>query len=253
MNEPKILSATEGIGKYQKDEACCVGARLAAFFDVAHGLTSDYREGVDAFAIELGGNVAHVIVMLQEAGAGHDPLSGAPWKITRQAAWNRLLAVEELPSLRGADLSYLALIDYNVQGSDFTGADLSRSDLDKTCFEDCDLTRANLRLASLEHTNFQRATLAKADLSCLTSRRTYFDHANLQEAYFSDTEIRDGSFTHADLRKADLKNAVLRGFFEGANLLGCRVSGKSLPDDVARRWKREEGAVRNEYIIIGEE
>ena len=54
---------------------CCMGSRIG------HQLGLDpaapYMEGVDEWAQLMGVNRAEVIAMLQDAGAGHDPL-GAP-------------------------------------------------------------------------------------------------------------------------------------------------------------------------------
>ena len=74
-------------GSFYEGEPCCVGAKLAGAFDVAKGLWDDYEAGILAFAEQLGGNKAHVLVMLRDAGAGNDPFSTEPWPNDRETVW----------------------------------------------------------------------------------------------------------------------------------------------------------------------
>ena len=57
------VDQTKGI--WQDDGKCCVGARLAHALNEKSG---DFLKGIDAFAKTIGGNRAHVILMLREAG-----------------------------------------------------------------------------------------------------------------------------------------------------------------------------------------
>ena len=101
-------------GTYVKEGSCCVGAKLACALDVAEGSDQDYIKGADAFAEAIGGTRVHVILLLRQAGAGHNPLSSSEWPKSREEVWGNLMQIEELPDLSGADLS----------GADLSGADL---------------------------------------------------------------------------------------------------------------------------------
>ena len=177
---------------YRNDETpCCVGARLAGYFQIEGGY---YLSGLDEFAKRLGGNRAHVILMLREAGAGRNPFSADEWSNTPKDVWRNLLKTEELPSLSGADLSETNLSSADLSRSDLTGANLSRSDL--TCV------------------NLSDAYLSDSDLS----------HSHLNSADLRGTDLRDADLSGSDLYNANLSNADLTG----ANLLGTDLTGANL-------------------------
>ena len=84
----------------------------------------------DAWGRMMKANRAHLVIMLREAGAGHDPFGNAEWSSTPAQVWENLARVEQLPILDGADLS----------GVDFKWADLGFAKL-----PNADLTGADLR------------------------------------------------------------------------------------------------------------
>ena len=155
-------------GTYESDDApCCVGARLAGYFEIESG---NYMLGIDEFAKRLGGNRAHVILILREAGAGHDPLSADEWSNTPKDVWRNLLKIEKLPSLSGADLRY-----ENLRGANLSGTNLSSANL--SC---ADLTNANLRGTNLSYTNLSGANLSDANLNGAVLYKADLTDANLK-------------------------------------------------------------------------
>ena len=73
----------------------------------------------DAWCLIMKANRAHLVIMLREAGAGHDPFGNAEWSSTPTQVWEKLAQVQQLPTLDGADLS----------GVDFKWADLGLTKL----------------------------------------------------------------------------------------------------------------------------
>ena len=152
----------QSVGHWDPDKPCCVGARLVGALSALDLDSTDklfpegegsFLQGVDTFAKLIGGNRAHVILMLREAGAGRNPLSEDSWPCTREEVWARAAWTEALPDLAGADLSYADpyranLADANLSGADFTGANLSGADLYRA-----DLYRAHLKGANLKGAN----------------------------------------------------------------------------------------------------
>ena len=134
---------------------CCVGAKLALAYQVADHHVDDYINGVDAFAEAVGGNRAHIILMLKQAGAGRNPLGAAPWPLSREEVWDNLAKIEDLPKLPGADL----------RGANLYEADLSEADLRVANLSKADLQGANLSEAELQGADLRRANLSEADLS----------------------------------------------------------------------------------------
>ena len=109
-------------------------------------------------------NRAHMMIMLREAGAGHDPFGGSEWSSTPAQVWENLAKVEQLPNLEGADLS----------GIDFKWADLDMADL-----KGANLSGANLSWASLQLTDLTGANLTGADLRWATLDGADLTGANL--------------------------------------------------------------------------
>ena len=68
----------------------------------------------DPWCLLMKANRAHLVIMLREAGAGHDPFGNAEWSSTPTQVWENLAQVKQLPTLDGADFS----------GLDFKWADL---------------------------------------------------------------------------------------------------------------------------------
>ena len=59
-------------GNWNEQGNCCMGSRIGHVLGLKPGFF--YMEGVDEWARRMGINRAQVIAMLQDAGAGHDPL-----------------------------------------------------------------------------------------------------------------------------------------------------------------------------------
>ena len=159
----------QSVGHWDLDKPCCVGARLVGALSALDLDSTDklfpegegsFFQGVDAFAKLIGGNRAHVILMLREAGAGHNPLSEDSWSSTREEVWARAARIETLPDLAGADL-YRA----NLSGAYLSGADLYRANLSGADLSGANLSGANLSGANLSGANLYRANLIDADLS----------------------------------------------------------------------------------------
>ena len=151
---------TQSQGQWQEDGRCCAGARIAHVLGVISG---NFLDGVDAWAREMGGNRAHVILMLRRAGAGWDPLGSDQWPTSPREVWANLSNEEDLPLLAGA----------NLQGADLRGADLKNADL----------TGANLA----------GADLSGADLSGADLRWACLSGANLEDIFFNETTMADGT------------------------------------------------------------
>ena len=134
---------TQSVGQWREDGRCCVGARMAHALGVETGV---YLDGADAWAREMGGNRAHVILLLRQAGAGRDPLGPEKWPLSPREVWARLSEEEDLPVLAGADL----------QWADLRGADLRNADLTGANLKGADLTAADLRGACLDGANLEQ-------------------------------------------------------------------------------------------------
>ena len=176
----------------------------------------------DAWCLMMKANRAHLVIMLREAGAGHDPFGNAEWSSTPAQVWENLAKVEQLPNLNGADLS----------GLDFKWADLDGADL-----SNADLTGANLRWASLMDTNLSNTNLTGADLRWANLDGANLDGADLSNANLTGTDLRWASLMDADLPGADLRGAIVDGTIlveadlTGANVTGVNLRSTYLDDD----------------------
>ena len=202
-------------GGYDVDEPCCVGSHLAHLLSEG----DSYMDGAAAWAKLAGGNRAHAILILRECGAPHDPFGSAPWETPPAEVFALAEQVEELPSLRGADLSATELWGAHLSSADLRGADLRRTNLKIADLRGSDLSRADLRGADL-----WGAVLSSADLS-----GAYLEGADLRRANMRGAHLRYADLRRSDLSGADLRAAVLRG----ADLSGAVLEGAVL-----------EGAVR---------
>ena len=163
----------------------------------------------DAWCLLMKANRAHLVIMLREAGAGHDPFGDSEWSSTPAQVWENLAQVEQLPNLDGADLS----------GLDFKWADLDEADL-----KGANLSEANLSWASLMDTDLKDANLSGADLRWAT-----LDGADLSNANLTGTDLRWTILPDADLPGADLRGATLDGtILVDADLTGANVTGVNL-------------------------
>ena len=185
---------------YHPTAPCCVGAHLAHAFGVAAQHDRDYLTGAEAWAQAVGGNRAHVVLLLRAAGAHpYDPFGMEPWPTPPAEVFRRLRAIETLPELRGAHLQYVHLTEADLSGMDFTGAHLEcaflcGSTLTGASFRETDLTSANLSTIMAADADFSRANLYEATLL----------QAKLQRAKFHDADLRYADLTAADLTGADL-------------------------------------------------
>ena len=148
----------------------------------------------DAWCLMMKANRAHLVIMLREAGAGHDPFGNAGWSSTPTQVWENLAKVEQLPTLDGADLS----------GLDFKWADLDGADLSNV-----DLTGANLRWANLMDTNLSNTNLTGADLRWATLMDVNLSHADLRGAIVDGTIQVEADLTGANVTGVNLRSAYL--------------------------------------------
>ena len=160
------LPIFQKIGVYIDDETpCCIGARLAGFFMTSEYDDYDFRSGIDEFARRLGGNRAHVILMLRTAGAGYNPLSSEDWPISPKEVWQNLSKMEMLPPLRGKKFSNIDFTDADLSGSDLQGADFSMADFYGADLQGADLQGARLHSAHLCYTDLRSANLAGSNIN----------------------------------------------------------------------------------------
>ena len=231
----------QSVGHWDPDKPCCVGARLVGALSALDLDSTDkfsfegkgcrhYIKGIDAFAKLIGGNRAHVILMLKEAGAGHNPLSEAPWPSSREEVWARAARIETLPDLAGANLTGANLTGAYLADADLSGADLSGADLYRANLIDTSLKYANLTGADLAGANLIDADLSDADLSDADLTGADLSGAYLKGANLSDTSLKYANLTGADLAGANLTGAYLTGaYLSGAYLSGAYLKGAIMP------------------------
>ena len=80
----------QSLGRWRRGGDCCMGSRIAHALGIRSGL---YLDGVDEWAARMGTTRAHVAVMLQDAGAGHNPLGGDRWLECPSIIWRRLASM----------------------------------------------------------------------------------------------------------------------------------------------------------------
>ena len=114
----------------------------------------------DAWGEMMNANRAHLVIMLREAGAGHDPFRNAEWSSTPAHVWENLAQMEQLPDLKDADL---------------TGANLSNTDLRCASLMETNLQDADLRGAIVNRTNLTQADLTGANMAGVNLRSAYLD------------------------------------------------------------------------------
>ncbi len=169
-------------GYFKSGKPCCVGAHLAhllegeRYFRVGkESLIRKMREKFPKFNILVLDEIA------KEVGIDVALFGSGTWEINPSVLFRRLAEIEELPSLRNADLHDADLRNADLRGADLRGTNLSGADLRDADLRDADLSDADLRDADLED-----ADLSKADL-------------------------RGSDLRGADLRDADLSNAQREG------------------------------------------
>lgn len=192
-----VREAATRPGVNQRRGDCCAGARIAQALGLPSG---NYLEGIDEWAARMGLTRVQVIALLQDAGAGQNPLGPRPWPETPAAVWRRLDAIREPPELAGRDLRRLNL----------AGTGLSRLDL-----HGADLRQANLKQARLARANLAGAQLAEADLT----------GADLKRADLTGADLTRADLTGADLTGARLRRTRLDLTRQaGAKLTGTRLN-----------------------------
>ena len=107
-------------------------------------------------------------------------------------------AVENLLSLRGADLREADLREADLREADLREADLSWADLSEADLSEADLSWADLRGAGLREAYLREADLSWADLS-----RADLRGANLIRADLREADLSGAGLIGADLRGAD--------------------------------------------------
>jgi uncharacterized protein YjbI with pentapeptide repeats len=131
-------------------------------------------------------------------------LKGGPEGIRE---WNgRRRAGEEIPNLRGANLSEANLRGAILHRANLRGANLGEADLGEAILHRANLGGANLGEAELRGANLREADLRAADL-----RDALLWGANLIEANLDGANLRGANLHRANLSKANLDRAVLSG------------------------------------------
>ena len=175
--------------------------RYSLIAQLFHALSSEnvhHYSLPDAWGRMMNANRAHLVIMLREAGAGHDPFRNAEWSSTPAQVWENLAKVEQLPNLDGAnfsgvdfkwaDLGWAKLSNTDLTGADLswadlTGANLTGANLSWASLMDADMPGADLRGANFNRTNLTRADLTGANVAGL----------NLNAAYLDDDTKLDGT------------------------------------------------------------
>ena len=197
-------------GNWNEQGNCCMGSRIGHVLGLKPGFL--YMEGVDEWARRMGVNRAQVIAMLQDAGAGHDPLGPDRWPECPAAVWRKLAEIKALPVLPGRDLSRL-----NLAGADLAGMDLQEIRLDG----------CNLRDARLDN----------GDLSFSRMREANLRNASIRYVNLAGADLTDADLTLADLAESNLRGTQLDGAsLAMAKLKQTQLGGKTQPDE--RRNKR---------------
>ena len=182
----------------------------------------------DVWCLMMKANRAHLVIMLREAGAGHDPFGDSEWPSTPTQVWENLAKVEQLPDLNGADFS----------GVDFKWANLSDADL-----KGADLTGINFKWASLMDADLSDANLTGADL-----RWADLDGADMKGTNLTGTDLRWATLAGANLEGADLRGAIIEGTnLEGANLTGANLTGVNLHSAYLDDETKLDGAIGLEF------
>ena len=134
----------QGSGTFCLIEPCCVGAHLAFLLDALGDYTirPDFLMGADAWAAAIGGNRAHAILLLRNAGAGHNPFSADDWPKPPAEVFRDLVNVETLPPLMGRDFDRCNFTGAYMRGADMRACTFRGAMLRETDFEGADLRAA---------------------------------------------------------------------------------------------------------------
>ena len=168
----------------------------------------------ETWRLTMRANRAHLVIMLREAGAGHDPFGNAEWPSTPAQVWENLAKVEQLPNLDGADLSgvdfkWANLCLTNLPNVDLTGADLRWTSLMDINLKGANLTGADLRWANMDGVDLSNANLTGADLRRTTLAGANLSHTDLRGAIVDGTNLDEADLTGANVTGVDLNAAYL--------------------------------------------
>ena len=163
---PEVMKIQEAIEKVKKAECFPEvaasreygkkGNRYSLIAQMFHAISSE-NDLSEAWDRIMEANHAHLVIILREAGAGHDPFSDAEWPFTPAQVWENLARVEQLPNLNGADLSGVDLRWADLDGADLKGANLTKADLRWADLDGVDLKGANLTGAIFDRTTLDEA------------------------------------------------------------------------------------------------
>ena len=137
----------------------------------------------DTWCLTMKANRAHLVIMLREAGAGHDPFGNAEWSSTPTQVWENLARVQQLPTLDGADLSGVDFKWADLGLTKLSNVDLTGADLRWATLAGANLSNADLRGAIIDGTNLDEADLTGANVTGV----------NLHSAYLDDDTKLDGA------------------------------------------------------------
>ena len=166
-----------------------MGSRLAMALDKDGCGLRFMLAGVDAWARTRGWNRLHALVLLEKAGATHNPFGPHSWEASIEEVGRFMEGVRTIPDLRQhnltgmmlshADMREADLSDLDLSGGWLSWADLRDASLDGTDLTGCKMLYANLTGASLRGANLTQTDLRYADLS----------GADLQDADLDDTWV----------------------------------------------------------------
>lgn len=200
----------QSVGYARYTDPCCVGAHLAIIIGCERREGDDYRYGAHTWAKWMGGNMAHAVVMLRQAGAGDRPLSAEPWPISHQAVCDNLMTVETLPSLKGEVFQGENFDWMNLSGSDFTGACLQNSRMSFANFNECDFTDADMRGITAEETSFDDAIFVNTKLGKSNLVNSYWRGAKIINVNFHDCHMKGIQLTDAVIQNPVFKDTTFK-------------------------------------------
>ena len=189
---PEVMTIQEAIEKVR--EAVCFPVmdpsreyqqkdnRYSLITRLSHALSSLYVHPYihpyalpDAWGRMMKANRAHLVIMLREAGAGHDPFGNTEWSSTPAQVWENLAQVQQLPTLNGADLSGVDFKWADLTGVNLKGANLAGADLRWATLMGANLKGVDLRGAIINGTILDEADLTGANVTGVNLRSAYLD------------------------------------------------------------------------------
>ena len=196
----------QSVGSYHKGESCCVGAHLAHFM----GVGNRYTGGIKAWARHVGGNAAQAMLLLRNAGAGHDPFGVDPWPLHPAEVFANLIFIEELPDTRNADFNGVELPDSDFQGADLENSTFHGASVMGSTFRDANLSGVVFDGVEASYVNFSYANLTKAAIVNSCMEDCDFNNAALVGTDMRNSYFVGASFSHAFLTDVNVENANFR-------------------------------------------